>query len=70
MQSLDNSVSKKFYEDEASCSRDIQVRHKGVLVSYIKQFLHNSMVNQQSLYSTLTTIIELYVGEIKGKGVL
>ena len=26
VQSLDNSVTQQFYEDEASCSRDIQVR--------------------------------------------
>ena len=33
VQSLDNSVSQKFYEDEASRSRDIQVRCKSILVS-------------------------------------
>ena len=43
--SLDNSVSQKFYEDEASRSRDIQVRHKSILVSNIKLFLCNSMLN-------------------------
>ena len=48
VQSLENSVSQKFYEDEASRSRDIQVRRKNILVSNIKLFLHY-MLNQHSL---------------------
>ena len=57
VQSLDNFVSQKFYEDEVSCSRNIQVRRKSILVSNTKLFLHNSMLNQNGLYSALTTII-------------
>ena len=57
VQSLDNSVSQTFNKDEASCSRDIQVRHKSILVSNTKLFLHNSMLNQNGLYSTLSKII-------------
>ena len=44
VQSLDNSVSQKFYEDEANRSRDIQVRYKSILDSNIKLFLRNSML--------------------------
>ena len=57
VQSLDNSVSQKFYEDEASHSRDIQVRRKSILVSNIKLFLCHFTLNQNGLNSTLTTII-------------
>ena len=57
VQSLENSVLQKFYEDEASRSRDIQGRRKSILVSNIKLFLRNSMLNQHSLYSALTTTI-------------
>ena len=39
MQSLGNFVSQKFYKDEASHSRDIQVRRKNILISNIKLFL-------------------------------
>ena len=38
VQSLDNSVSQKFYEDKVSRSRDIQVRRKSILVSNTKLF--------------------------------
>ena len=54
---MDISVSQKFYQDEASRSRDIQVRCKSILVSNTKLFLCNSMLNQNGLYNTLTTII-------------
>ena len=39
MQSLDSFVSQKFYKDEASRSRDIQVRRKNILIFNIKLFL-------------------------------
>ena len=48
VQSLDNSVSQKFYEDEASRTRDIQVRHKSIPVSNIKLFLHNSVLTRMA----------------------
>ena len=32
VQSLGNSISQKFYEDETSRSRDIQVRRKSILI--------------------------------------
>ena len=32
VQSLDNSATQKFCKEEASCSRDIQVRRKSILV--------------------------------------
>jgi len=44
--SLDNSVSQKFHEDEAS---PLRVRYKSILFSDIKSFLYQSMVNHFSL---------------------
>ena len=57
VQSLGQLRFTEFYKDEASHLRDIQVRRKSILVSNIKLFLCNSMLNQNGLYSTLTTII-------------